>query len=128
MNEYTVEFRIHGKNLNPSAITDDLNLEPTLVRKRGDSRGKNTSWEDGMWAYNGFPDSHGSKMWESLEEGLTFILEKLLPIRGKLENYKKAFKLILWCGHLQSELNSSFTLAPRTLQMLADLGVELFMD
>ena len=128
MNEYTVEFRIHGKDLNPSVITNALNLEPTLVRKRGDRRGENTCWEEGMWAYNGFPKSYGSKVWGSLEEGLTFTLEKLLPIRSKLENYKKNFKVILWCGHFQSDLNSSFTLSPRTLQMLGDLGVELFMD
>ena len=71
---------------------------------------------------------HGSKMWGTLEEGLNFMLEKLLPIRSKLEKYKNGFKVILWCGCFQSERNSSFTLPPRTLQMLADLGVELFMD
>lgn len=128
MNEYTVELRIYGKDLNPSVITNDLHLEPTLVRKRGDKRDKNTCWEEGMWAYNGFPESDGSKVWVSLEEGLAFTLEKLQPIRSKLENYKRTFKVMLWCGHFQSELDSSFTLSPRTLQMLADLGVELFID
>jgi hypothetical protein len=128
MNEYTVELRIYGKGLDPSAITDALSLQPSLVRKPGEKKDTSTSWEDGMWAYNGFPECNGSKVWESLEEGLTFMLEKLQPIRSKLETYKKHFKAILWCGHFQSELNSSFTLSPRTLQMLGDLGVELFMD
>ena len=128
MNEYTVELRIYGKDLNPSAITNALTLEPSLAIKRGDKKGKNTCWETGMWAYNGLPEFSGTKNWESLEEGLTFMLEKLLPIRNKLENYKNEFKVILWCGHFQSDLNSSFTLSPRTLQMLADLAVELFMD
>ena len=128
MNEYTVELRIYGKDLNPSAITNALTLEPSLAIKRGDKKGKNTCWEGGMWAYNGFPESSGTKNWESLEEGLTFMLEKLLPIRNKLENYKNEFKVILWCGHFQSDLNSSFTLSPRTLQMLGDLGIELFVD
>jgi hypothetical protein len=128
MNEYTVELRIYGKDLNPSDITKALNMEPTLVRKRGDIRGKNTSWEEGMWAYNGFPESAGTKNWGSLEEGLTFTLEKLEPIRSKLETYKKNFKVILWCGHFQSDLNSSFTLSPRMLQILGEFGVELFMD
>lgn len=128
MSEYTVEFRIYGKDLNPSAITNALNLEPGLVRKRGDKKGKDTYWEEGMWAYNGFPEFAGSKNWESLEEGLTFTLEKLLPIKSKLEDYRKNFKLLLWCGHFQSELNSTFTLSPRALRMLNDLGVELFVD
>jgi hypothetical protein len=128
MNEYTVELRIHGADLDPAAITNALNLEPTLVRNQGDRRGKNTHWEEGMWAYNGFPESHGSKVWESLEEGFTFTLEKLLPIRSKLEDYKKTFKVILWCGHFQSGMNSSFNLSPRALRMLGDFGVELFID
>ncbi len=128
MNEYTVEFRIYGKDFDPSAVTAALNLEPTLTRKSGDRKGKTTCWEEGMWAYNGYSESHGSKVWASLEEGLNFVLEKLLPVKSEIENYKNRFKVILWCGHFQSELNSSFTLSPHTLKKLSEFGVEVFVD
>jgi hypothetical protein len=128
MNEYTVELRIFGKELDPSTITAALELEPTLVRTAGEMKSPTTAWEDGMWAYNGFSQLEGSKVWPSLEEGLTFILMKLSPVREKLEHYKKTFTVMLWCGHFQSKWNSSFTLSPPTLQMLADLGVDLIVD
>ena len=85
-------------------------------------------WDEGMWAYDGFSPSNGSKKWSSLEEGLTFILEKVAPVRDKLNDYKKTFSLVFWCGHFQSEWNSSFTLSASTLQLLADLGADLFVD
>jgi len=98
MDEYTVEFRIYGKDLNPSTISNSLELEPTLITEGSDRRGENRRWTERMWAYNGFPESYGIKIWGSLEEGLGFMLEKLLPLKSKLEIYKKDFTLILWCG------------------------------
>jgi hypothetical protein len=128
MKEYTVEFRIHGRDLDPSQVTSLLGLEPSLVRLVGDPRSGNANWVDAMWSYNGFPESAGSVTWPSLEEGLNFVLEKLWPVREGMQTYKSNCKLILWCGHFQSTLNASTTLSSEILKKLGDFGVELFID
>lgn len=128
MHEYTIEFRICGNDLNVSAVTDELALEPSLVRNVGERRSETTKWEEALWSYNGFPASVGSKSWKSLEEGLTFVLERLWPLRQKIDTYKGKFKLILWCGHFQSVANGGPTLSPEILKRLGEFGVELFID
>jgi hypothetical protein len=128
MHEYTIEFRISGNDLNVSSVTDSLELEPSVVRSVGERRGETSEWEEALWSYNGFPASAGSKPWKSLEEGLTFVLEKLWPLRQKIDAYKGKFKLILWCGHFQSAADCGPTLSPGILKTLGDFGVELFID
>jgi hypothetical protein len=128
MKEYTVEFRIHGRDLDPSQVTSLLGLEPSLVRLAGDPRSSNANWVDAMWSYNGFPESAGSVTWPSLEEGLNFVLEKLWPLKEAVQTYKTDCKPILWCGHFQSTVNESTNLSPDILNKLGDFGVELFID
>ena len=128
MHEYTVEFRIHGRDLNVSSVTDTLGLEPSLVRNVGERRSETSTWQEAMWSYNGFPESAGSRTWESLEEGLSFVLDKLWPLKDKIDTYRSKHKIILWCGHFQTAANGGPTLSPAILKRLADFGVELFID
>ena len=128
MHEYTVEFRIFGKDLIPSMITDDLGLEPALVRNAGEGRDSNTRWDEALWAYDGYPASFDDKTWDSLEDGLRFVLEKLWPLKDKICGYKPRFKMILWCGHFYVGFNGGPTLSPDLLKLLGDFGVELFID
>ena len=128
MHEYTVEFRIHGRDLVPSAMTKALGLDPAQVRNAGDRRGTNTLWEEALWAYDGYPASFGNKTWGSLEDGLRFVLEKLWPVKDKIDSYKPKFKMILWCGHFYSSFNGGPTLSPDLLKLLGEFGVELFID
>lgn len=127
MHEYTVELRICGRELDPEAVTADLALHPTQVRRLGEERGKSKKWEETVWSYDGFKHEKG-KSWDSLDEALVFMLRKLWPLRSKLEEYKQRHKVILWCGHFQSSFDGGPTLCPSTLKMLGDLGVELFID
>lgn len=128
MHEYTVEFRIHGTDLDVSSVTEKLGLEPCLTRQVGEIRGGTTRWEDAMWSYNGFPESSDSKSWSTLEEGLSFVLEKLWPVRRIINGYKNKHELILWCGHFQSSENGGPNFSPALLKRLGDFGVELFID
>jgi hypothetical protein len=128
MSEYTVEFRVYGENLEPPAVTNLLNLQPSIVRRRGDRRSDTTDWKEGMWAFNGYPEGHAGKIWTSLEEGLIFVLGHLSPVKSEVESLKNDFQVVLWCGHFQTELNSSFTLSPRVLKMLGEFDVELLID
>ena len=128
MHEYTVELRIYGRDLNITSVTEQSGLEPSLVRKVGDRRSETLQWDEAMWAYNGFPQSAEGVTWPSLEEGLSFLLARLQPLKDILETYKSEQKIILWCGHFQSDSNASTTLSAEILKKLGDFGVELFID
>jgi hypothetical protein len=127
MHEYTVELRIYGSDLNITSITEQLRLEPSLVRNIGDRRSESSQWEEAMWAYNGFPESIDPVTWPSLERGLSFVLDKLWPVKDILQTYK-GLKVILWCGHFQTDSNASTTLSLDILKRLGEFGVELFID
>ncbi len=128
MHEYTVEFRIHGGDLVPSEITQALGLEPSQVRNAGDRRDFKTRWEEALWAYDGYSPPLGNKTWNTLEDGLRFVLEKLWPLKDKVDGYKFEFKVMLWCGHFYSSFNGGPTLSPELLKMLGEFGVEVYID
>src|SRR6267142_4426133 len=126
MQEFTVEFRVYGSDLDPSTVTATLGLQPSLKREVGDRRDETTTWKEGMWSYNGFPETAGAITWPSLEEGLGVVLEKLLPKKDALQIYKDKYEMVLWCGHFQTDSNGSITLSPEILAKLGEFGVELF--
>jgi len=128
MHEYTVEFRIYGEDLNPSEVTNELGLEPTLIHLAGERRSQTTVWQEGMWGYNGYSANHGCKEWQSLEDGLLFLIEKLNPVKPVIKKLKRKYRLVMWCGCFQEDVNSSLTLSPLILKMLGSLGVELTLD
>ncbi|HKZ81152.1 MAG TPA: DUF4279 domain-containing protein [Pyrinomonadaceae bacterium] len=127
MHEYTVEFRIYGTDLDPSSVTSNLGMDASEVRPSG-ANSQTMFRYGGMWSYNGFSKDQGARSWERLEDGLIFVLKKLWPVKNKIDQYKVNCKLTLWCGHFQSSFDGGPTLSPSTLQMLADFGVELFID
>lgn len=125
MHKYTMEFRIYGETLDPSEVSTDLGIEPSLMIRAGERRTRTTRFEKSMWAYDGFPST---RRWDSFEEGLISLLEKLLPFKDKIEKYRSNYELILWCGHFQSSFNGGPTLSPRVLNLLSEFGVALFID
>ena len=123
---YTVEFRVYSETLDPSAITKDLGLQPSQVRLQGSRRSDGRIWT-GMWAYDG---SAGDKKidWNSLEEGIVFVLDQLLPHEDAIARYRPCATLLWWCGHFQSSFDGGPRLSPSLLKRLGDFGVELFVD
>lgn len=81
-----------------------------------------------MWSYDGFPQGESPKSWDSLDEALVSVVQKMWPVRHKLEGYKQRYKVILRCGHFQSSFDGGPTLSPSTLKMLGEFGVEVFID
>jgi len=94
----------------------------------GEPRDSNTLWEEALWAYDGHPASLDYQAWDSLEDGLRFVLEKLWPFKDQIDSYKSRFQLILWCGHFYSSFSGGPTLSPALLRLLGEFGVELFID
>jgi len=127
MHEYTVQLRISGAELVPATITEELKLEPCLVREVGERRGEGKIWHKALWAYSGF-SSGTLKNWASLEDGLTFILDRLEPFRIQIDNYQQKYDIVWWCGHFQSSFDGGPTLSARLLRRLADFGVDLYID
>jgi len=119
--EYTVELRLYGEALDPDAIGRDTGLQPCRVRLAGSQVG-NKTFKDAMWAFDG---GHGGE-WDSLEEGLSFVLDQLGTVT--LSKYRAEYKTIWWCGHFQSSFDGGPTLSASLLQRLGQFGAEIFID
>jgi Domain of unknown function (DUF4279) len=123
--EYTVEFRIWGDALDPARVSRDLGLEPCQTRTPGSSRMAGRV-DRGMWAYNGRPGA--PTRWESLEEGLSLVLESLWSSRERIARYAATSELVWWCGHFHSSFDGGPTLSAELLRKLGDFGAELYID
>ena len=127
MHEYTVELRISGAELVPANVTQALGLEPCSVREVGEPKSKSRVWDEALWGYNGFPEGT-PKHWASLEDGLTFILDRLEPLRSQIDGFKQDCDVFWWCGHFQSSFDGGPILSAGLLRRLADFGVDLYID
>lgn len=127
MHEYTVELRIEGVDLVPATMTEKFGLEPCTVREVGGRRSETKIWDVAVWGYSGFP-AGSAKFWSSLEEGLTFLLDKLERHQSLIDSYKHKYDLVFWCGHFQSSFDGGPTLSANLMRRLADFGVDLYLD
>ena len=121
MNRYTVELRITAESLSPEQITEDLGLEPSLIRHAGDQRGRSSVFTKALWAYG------GEQEWASLEEGLNSLLR---PLSGKelaLKRYASTAEVFWWCGHFQSTFDHDTVMSPALLGKLADFNFPLHL-
>jgi hypothetical protein len=121
---YTVELRIFG--LEPELVTRDLALGPCQTWHKGIERIRGKTDPD-MWAYNGTIEKE--RAWESLDEGLSFVLDKVWDHREAVAKYMQAGARVLWwCGHFYSSFDGGPSLSPGLLGKLGGFGVELFID
>ncbi len=61
-------------------------------------------WQEGMWGYNGCSADDGCKEWQSLEEGILFVLEKLNPVKPIIRKLKRKYRLVIVNKHEKLEL------------------------
>lgn len=127
MHEYLVELRIYGKDLNPSQITAETGLQPSCLRQEGEVVGRKR-YQYSLWAYNGYTTDATPPTWNSLEEGLLFLLERLSTSKSRLGQYQSKYKVIFWCGHFQSGFDGGPSLSSSLLRQLGDFGVGLTID
>jgi hypothetical protein len=125
MHEYTVELRISGNDLDPAEITEELGLRSSMVRHAGEAIGSNRA--AAVWGYNG-SEGDSAPIWQSLEEGLTFVLSKLSNVKPQLERYRNKYEMFWWCGHFQSSFDGGPTLSPSLLKELGEFGAAVFID
>jgi hypothetical protein len=128
MHSYLVSLRISGQTLEPSAITSELGMEPTQIRIKGQPRPSGGStWDESLWEYEAKARG-GRRDWDSLEEGLRALFSSFASRQTTLREYQQRFKVSVFCGHFTSSFNGGPTLSPSLLEVLADFGVELFLD
>jgi uncharacterized protein DUF4279 len=119
---YTVEFRIFSETLDPALITNELGLQPCQVRIQGSRRADGKTFT-GMWAFDGIATSSTQGTdWDSLEEGLIYVLDKLWPKKEIIASYARGADLVWWCGHFQSSFDGGPELSPSLLSRLGEFG------
>ncbi|MFZ6719385.1 hypothetical protein [Undibacterium sp. Ji49W] len=123
MHKYTVAFRIEGRFLVPSEVSDILGLQPSHVWVHPSD--ENYNGRNSLWSYGG---STPQIEWDSLEDGLLHVLGDLF-IKKDLIDFKFAeCKKYWWCGHFQQSFDGGPRFSPDLFRKLADFGVPLFLD
>ena len=124
---YTVEFRIFSETIDPDTITRELGLRPCRIQLNGQLRGDGKPMS-GMWAYDGEHEMGARVEWTSLEEGLTFLLNRLWPLRETIARCALSAQLIWWCGNFQTSFDGGPKLSASLLKRLGEFGAELYID
>ena len=120
---YTVELRVYGASLDPAAVTRETGLAPCQTRLPGEQAHGRT-YEKGLWAYDaGHPDD-----WDSLEDGLAFVLDSVEAKTDLFAKYATTHGLIWWCGHFQSSFDGGPILSAKIMERLGRFGCELYLD
>lgn len=126
---YTVDFRIEGRGVDPSAISAQLKRSPTYARQADERRSKTKRFENGLWSYAGDSSAaNDRKEWPSLELGLLHIIEQLSPVHGAIRILATEFDVYWWCGNFQSSFNGGPTFSLALLEKLAWFGIPLSLE
>jgi hypothetical protein len=111
-------FIIRGVDLNPDEITENINLIPTKVRRKGELIAEDIKMKDSYWSYQIRYESYN---------GLVIALEELLntlhihkSFIGEISNVYDVYVSF----ELRSNLGQlGFVLQPKTIKALADLNI-----
>ena len=127
MHTYFVELMITGDHLDEAAVSRTLGLEPTSFLKKGERLSKRVTREQSVWSFAVCP-SPGNLEWQSLEDGLKHLVEKLLPLKSAISELRQRYSTEAYCGHFGSGIEGiggGPSLSPEILRLLADLELTL---
>lgn len=120
----TVELRIEGVGLEPAAVTQLLQLQPTT--SWGVSESANPKRRDsGLWAYGA---NAPELSWKSLEEGLEANLAVLEPLQREIARLSETCEVYWWIGWFHRPGAHAEKLSPELMHRLASLGIEIAMN
>lgn len=124
---YTVELRFSGEQLEPSEISNQLNLRPNSAFSQSQNLFA-TRKRCPYWAYNGQWEVGFQAEWASLEEGLEFLLNHLDPKKAEILAVARKFDGLWWCGHFQTSFDGGPMLSSKLLIELGSYGIPLSID
>jgi len=128
MNLFTVEFRIEGDSLVPNEITKILNLSPCLTSDMVSSIKKKVP-RISFWAYDGISnqDDFKEQNWETLEEGLLFVVTNIEPKYKLIKKTFSEYKIYFWCGYFQNTFDGRIRLSSKLIKKLSNFNIELII-
>jgi len=94
------------------------------MRQAGERRGASSVFTEGSWSFAGAD----MKEWDSLEAGLSSLMNELLPKKWLISGYANRFDVCWWCAHFQDSFDGGPTFSPGLLRSLAEFGIGLFLD
>jgi hypothetical protein len=121
---YSVELRIVGEISDERDISSRLGIGATSFFKKGEPKSPKRKWESSMWSFAAQP-SEDQTEWNSLEEGLTNLHNRLLPVKPVIDELKQRYRVSICCGQFASGFGGGPSFSPELLKRLAGLEVEL---
>lgn len=126
MHRYSVALLISGDELNEAEVSSVLGFKASVFHKKGEPLAPESkkvrhtsSWSFFVCGPNDEPE------WESLEEGLKSLIERLQPLKEPLKKLSERFSLDAYCGHFGSGFGGGPTISNQVLAKLSDLGLSL---
>lgn len=124
---YTVGLRFYGDQLQPSEISTRLNLQPSHASSQSQNK-LTTRKRRPFWGYNGQGEVGFQAEWESLEDGLEFLLKILSSRKAEIIALARQFDGFWWCGHFQASFDGGPRLSPRLLTEIGSYEIPLSID
>ena len=122
-------FRIMGKDLDPSEITNLLHMHPDQSHRCGDpniskSGRRYADYTEGLWALHSSVDET-----YAIDAHLEALVTKLWQQRDLLQEFsKRGYKIDIYVGIFGIDDNMGFVLKNTLLRRVMQLGVDLDLD
>ena len=122
-------FRIMGKDLDPSEITNLLHMHPDQSHRCGDpniskSGRRYANYTEGLWALHASVDETSA-----IDVHLEALATKLWQHRDLLQEFsKRGYKIDICVGIFGIDDNMGFVLKSTLLRRVMQLGVDLDFD
>jgi len=122
-------FRIMGRDLDPSEITNLLHMHPDQFHRCGDphmsqSGRRYADYTEGLWALHASVDETSA-----IDEQLEALVTKLWKHRDLLQEFRnRGYKIDICVGIFGIDDNMGFVLKNTLLRRIMQLGVDLDLD
>jgi hypothetical protein len=118
MNETTVAFIIYDYDGDFDQLTENIAINPTYVTEADLLGARVRRWEV----------ASGVDEKEELEEHISVLLEKLSPSAKQIKELSLKYRCVISVGVKYHEYNPEIVLTPENIEILASLGVKLWLD
>lgn len=85
----SIDFIVRGEDLDPDEITKNINLEPSVVKRKGELIGKDKRMKDSYWSYQ-----INYEGYDNLKIALEKFLHTLLPFKVFLITFPMSMMFI----------------------------------
>lgn len=119
-------FRLWGKDLEPSRVTEMLNLAPSKAFKRGDRRTETNEWPHGYWGIT----SENQVLSTDLALHIEWLIDRLEPVQSQLAQIMAAegVQADIFCFWESRTGHGGLIFGPKLLAGMAALNLQLGLD